>query len=162
MEKPTTCLLRDRAHCFNWQCLITMPIDDGTTSNLLTHYGQVSLDNTRILAMTYVNTNTRDAQDNDMFYYFLADLLTTNFCTNVLLYADIYTMAKVPVASTLCRSSGCNVVPSGVRRFEKVEVKKVSWNKDLRLLILQNFGLTTFNSLLQYVNRLGFEVCSVN
>ena len=29
-----------------------------------------------------------------------------------------------------------NVIPSGSRRSEKVEVKNVLWNKDLRLLIL--------------------------
>ena len=51
--------------------------------------------------MTYVNTPTRDAQDNDMFYYFLVDSLTTDFRTTVLLYTDVYTMANVPVASAL-------------------------------------------------------------
>ena len=29
--------VHDRAHRSNWHCLITMPIDDGTTRNLLTH-----------------------------------------------------------------------------------------------------------------------------
>ena len=95
--------IRDRARRFNWQQLITVPIDDGTTRNLLTHYGQVSLDNTRAHAMSYVNTSTRDAQDNDMFYYFLADSLTSDFRTTVLLYADVYTMANVPVASALLK-----------------------------------------------------------
>ena len=60
--------VRDRARWFNWHRLITVPIDDGTTRNLLTHYGQVSLENTRTHATTYINTPTRDAQDNDMFY----------------------------------------------------------------------------------------------
>ena len=60
--------IRDRARCFNWQCLIMVPIDDGTTRNILTPYGQVSLENTRTHTVTYVNTPTRDAQDNDMFY----------------------------------------------------------------------------------------------
>ena len=95
--------VRDRARRFNWQRLITVPIDDGTTRNLLTHYGQVSLDNTRTHAVTYINTPTRDAQDNDMFYYFLADSLTTDFHTTVLLYADVYTVANVPVASALLK-----------------------------------------------------------
>ena len=31
--------VRDRARRFNWHRLITVPIDDGTTRNLLTHYG---------------------------------------------------------------------------------------------------------------------------
>ena len=91
--------VHDRAWCFNWHRLITVPIDDGTTQNLLTHYGQVSLDNTRAHAVTYVNTPTRDAEDNDMFYYFLADSLTNEFRTTVLLYADTYTVTNVPVAS---------------------------------------------------------------
>ena len=95
--------VRERARQFNWQRLITVPIDDGTTRNLLTHYGQVSLDNTRAHAMSYVNTPTRDAQDNDMFYYFLADSLTSDFRTTVVLYADVYTMANVPVASALLK-----------------------------------------------------------
>ena len=38
-----------------------------------------------------------------MFYYFLADLLTNDFRTTVLLYADVYTMANVPVASALLK-----------------------------------------------------------
>ena len=37
--------VHDQARCFNWQCLIMVPIDDGTTRNILTHYGQVSLEN---------------------------------------------------------------------------------------------------------------------
>ena len=95
--------VRDRARRFNWQRLITVPIGDGTTRNLLTHYGQFSLDNTRAHATTYVNTPTRDAQDNDMFYYFLADSLTSDFCTTVLLYTDVYTVTNVPVASALLK-----------------------------------------------------------
>ena len=47
----------DRARCFNWHRLITVPIDDGTTRNLLTHYGQVSLDNTRAHTATYLNAD---------------------------------------------------------------------------------------------------------
>ena len=95
--------VRDRARRFNWHWLITVPIDDGATRNLLTHYGQVSLDNTRAHSATYMNTPTRDAQDNDMFYYFLADSLTNEFHTTVLLYADTYTVTNVPVASALLK-----------------------------------------------------------
>ena len=95
----------NRARRFNWHRLITMPIDDGTMQNLLTHYRQVSLDSTRAHAATYVNTLTRDAQDNDMYYYFLADLLTNEFRTTVLLYADIYMVMNVPVASSLLKQT---------------------------------------------------------
>ena len=93
--------VRNRARRFNWHRLITVPIDDDTTRNLLTHYGQVSLDNTRAHAVTYVNTPTRDTQDNDMFYYFLSDSLTNEFHTTVLLYADVYTVTNVLVTASL-------------------------------------------------------------
>ena len=95
--------VHDRARLFNWQRLIMVPIDDGTTRNILTHYGQVSLENTRTHAATYVNTPTRDAQDNDMFYYFLSDSLMNEFHTMVLLYVDVYTITNVPVASSLLK-----------------------------------------------------------
>ena len=93
----------DRARHFNWHRLITMPINDRTIWNLLTHYGQVSIENTRAHATTYVNSPTRDAQDNDMFYYFHVDSLTNELHTTVLLYANIYTVTKVPVASSLLK-----------------------------------------------------------
>ena len=95
--------VRDRARRFNWHRLITVPIDDGTTRNLLTHYGQVYLAIARTHATSYINTPTRDAQDNDMFYYFLSDSLTNDFRTTVLPYADIYTVTNVPVASALLK-----------------------------------------------------------
>ena len=98
--------IRDRARRFNWQRLITVPIDDGTTRNILTHYGQVSLESTRTHAATYVNTPTRDAQDNEMFYYFWSDSLMNEFRTTVLLYADVYTVTIVPVASSLLNALG--------------------------------------------------------
>ena len=60
--------VHDRPCRFNWHCLITVPIDNGTTRNLLTHYGQVSIENTRAHASTYVNSPTIGAQDNNMFY----------------------------------------------------------------------------------------------
>ena len=73
------------------------------TRNLLTHYGQVSIEHTRAHAATYINTRTRDAQDNDMFYYFLVDSLTDEFRTTMLLYANIYLVTNVPVDSLLLK-----------------------------------------------------------
>ena len=92
----------NRGRHFNCHQLITMPINNGTTQNLLTHYGQVSLDNRREHAVTYMNTPTSDAQDNDMFYY-LVVLLTNECHTTVLLYADVYTITNIPAALSLLK-----------------------------------------------------------
>ena len=93
----------NRARGFNWHRLITVPINDGTTQYLLTQYGLVSIKTTRAHAATYVNSPTRDAQENNMFYYFLTDSLTNEFCTTVLLYAIVYTVVNIPVASSLLK-----------------------------------------------------------
>ena len=53
--------------------------------------------------MTYVNTPMRDAQDNDMIYYFLTDSLTNDFHTTILLYANVYTVANIPIVSALLK-----------------------------------------------------------
>ena len=134
--------VRDRARRFNWHRLITVPIDDGTTRNLLTHYGQVSLDNTRTHAMTYVNTLTRDAQDNDMFYYFLADSLTNDFRTTVLLYADVYSVTNVPVASSLLKQ--IIILTRVDNPASTMHIREMLIESKRKLLILKG-NITEFN-----------------
>ena len=81
-----------KGHCnhFNWSNLITIPLADTTTRNLLTHYGQVTLSNCTDHGISYVSTQTRDAQNNDMLFYFLVDSLESKFRSKVLLYAESY------------------------------------------------------------------------
>ena len=59
--------VQDRARQINWHQLISILIDDGMTRNLSTHYGQVSLDNTRTHTISYVNMTMWDTKDNNMF-----------------------------------------------------------------------------------------------
>ena len=132
----------DRARRFNWQWLITMPIGDGTTRNLLTHYGQVSLENTRAHTMTYVNTPTRDVQDNNMFYYFLADSLTNDFRTTVLLYTDVYTMANVPITSTLLKQ--VIILTRVDNPASTIHIREMLIESKSKLLLLKG-NITKFN-----------------
>ena len=139
--------VRDRARRFNWHRLITVPIDDGTTRNFLTHYGQVSLENTRAHALTYVNTPTRDAQDNDMFYYFLADSLTNDFRTTVLLYADVYSVTNVPVASSLLKQ--IIILTRVDNPASTMHIREMLIESKRKLLILKG-NITEFN---QWVHK---------
>ena len=61
--------VKDHCNHFNWSNLITIPIADSTTRNLLTHYGQVTLSNCTEHGSSSVSTQTGDAQSNDMLYY---------------------------------------------------------------------------------------------
>ena len=138
--------VRDHARHFNWQRLITMPIDDGMTRNLITHYGQVSLENTRTHAMTYVNMPMRDAQDNNMFYYFIADSLTNNFRTTVLFYTDVYTVANVPVASALLKQI---IILTRVDNLAStMHVREMLIESKSTLLLLQG-NISEFNQLVR-------------
>ena len=134
--------VRDQARRFNWQRLITVPIDDGTTRNILTHYGQVSLENTRAHAMTHVNTPTRDAQDNDMFYYFLADSLTNEFRTTVLLYSEVYTVTNVPVASSLLKQ--IIILTRVDNPASTMHIREMLIESKCKLLLLKD-NITEFN-----------------
>ena len=131
-----------QARHFNWHHLITMPIDNGTTWNLLTHYGQVSIENMRVHATTYVISPTRDAQDNDMFYYFLADSLTNEFHTTVLLYADIYTITNVPVASSLLKQ--IVILTRADNPASTMHIRQMLFESKCKLLLLKG-NITEFN-----------------
>ena len=134
--------VRDRARRFNWHCLITVPIDDGTTRILLTHYGQVSLENTRTHATTYINTPTRDAQDNDMFYYFLSDSLTNEFRTTVLLYANVYSVTNVLVASSLLKQ--IIILTRVDNPVSTAHIREMLIESQRKLLVLKG-NITEFN-----------------
>ena len=134
--------IRDRACRFNWQCLIMVKIDDGSTRNILTHYGQVSLENTRTHAVTYVNTPTRDAQDNDMFYYFLSDSLMNEFRTTVLLYAEVYTITNIPVASSLLKQ--IIILTRVDNPASTMHIRKMLIESKRKLLLLKG-NITEFN-----------------
>ena len=68
---------------FNWSNQITIPLADTKTRNLLTHYGQVTLSNCTDHGSSYVSTQTRDAQNNDILFDFLVDSLESNFRAKV-------------------------------------------------------------------------------
>ena len=95
--------VKDQCNCFNWSHLVTIPLADSTTRNLLTHYGQFTLSNCIDHGNTYITTQTRNAQNNDMLYYFLVDSLESKFRAKVLLYSESYSAHNVVVASALLK-----------------------------------------------------------
>ena len=138
--------VRDWARHFNWHWLITVPINDGMTRNLLTHYGQVSLNNTGTHAMTYINMPMQDAQDNDMFYYFIADSLTNKFRMSVLLYTDVYTIANIPVASALLKQ--IIILTRVDSPASTMHIREMLIESERKLLLLKG-NITEFNQWVQ-------------
>ena len=95
--------VKDHCNHFNWSNLITIPLADTTTRNLLTHYGHVILSNCTDHGSSYVSTQTSDALNNDMLYFFLVDSLESKFRAKVLLYVESYSTNNVVVASALLK-----------------------------------------------------------
>ena len=95
--------VKDHCNHFNWSNLISIRLAETTTRNLLTHYGQATVSNCTDHGLTYVSTQTRNAQHNDMLYYFLVDSLESKSRAKVLLYAESYSTNNVVVASALLK-----------------------------------------------------------
>ena len=57
---------------YGWENIINIPVDvavqGGPTHSLLTHYGQVTLQQVRDHTATYINAQTRAAQNNVLLY----------------------------------------------------------------------------------------------
>ena len=95
--------VKDCCNHFNWSNLTTIPLADTTTRNLFKQYGQVTLSNCTDDGASYVSTQTRDAQNNNMHYYFLVDSLESKFRAKVLLYAESNSTNNGVVASVLLK-----------------------------------------------------------
>jgi len=64
--------LTKRTMVYSWENILNIPVDvavqGGPTHSLLTHYGQVTLQQVRTHAATYINTQMRMAQNNLLLY----------------------------------------------------------------------------------------------
>jgi len=68
--------LTKRTMVYGWENIINIPVDaavqGGLTHSILPHYGQVTLQQVKDHAATYVNAQTRAAQNNILLYTCLA------------------------------------------------------------------------------------------
>ena len=82
-----------------------------------------------------------------MFYYFLADSLTNKFRTMVLLYADVYTIANVPVASSLLKQ--IVIITRVDNPASTMHIREMLIKSKRKLLLLKG-NITEFN---QWVHK---------
>jgi hypothetical protein len=67
--------LKEHARIFNWRGILDIPDSDGIPRNLMTNYGQLTIQDCKTHAATYVNAHSRDAQNSIMLYHCVAHTL---------------------------------------------------------------------------------------
>ena len=92
--------LSDRAFSYGWMAILEVPEDlydeQSPLIDLTTHYGELSLDHIRTHVDTYIQDNTRAAQDSHALYTCLMNSLSTTGRNKVTLFKEDYTMARRP------------------------------------------------------------------
>lgn len=102
-------LVKDRANIYNWKTVVTVPDKDGVNRNLITNFGQVTIENCRDHVMTFAHLPNRTAQNDIMLYFFVVNSLTSDACLNVLGQEETYT-----------NNIAGEVVPSGAMMLKKI------------------------------------------
>jgi len=83
----------DRAHAYGWTHILNIPPDLGNPDrlvNLISDYGQLSLEQVQAHAETYINTRSRASQDSTQLYYCIMATLTKEAKDTVLLVEHEY------------------------------------------------------------------------
>jgi hypothetical protein len=91
---------REHARIFNWSAILRIPDSSGTTRDLSTNYGQLTITECQNHATTYVTRNERRAQDSMMMYQYLSNSLTEEATTMILSNKSSYYVNELP--SGLC------------------------------------------------------------
>lgn len=95
--------LTKRTMVYGWENIINIPVDAavqaGLTHSLLTHYGQVTLQQVKDHAATYVNTQTRAAQNNLLLYTCLAASISPKTKAKAIIFHSDYHEGQTPIGA---------------------------------------------------------------
>ena len=88
-----------RAQTLGWEHILEIPVDIadpfGDVDLLTSEYGKISMEHLRNQVYTYINTNTRAAQDSFQLYVCLMNSLTEAALKVINLYTNDYTMNTI-------------------------------------------------------------------
>jgi len=94
-------VLADRAMTYGWGDILDVPIDAavtvGPTRSIITHYGQVTLDQIWAHATIYNSTQTYAAQNNLMLYMCLTASIMTKVKVRAMIYHQDYHIGQNPI-----------------------------------------------------------------
>jgi hypothetical protein len=83
--------VKTRSEVFGWTHILAVPPDIANpdeTMDLIQLYGELSLEQVRAFALTYINNQARVAQDDAQLYHYLRKSLTKEAETNIVLFQE--------------------------------------------------------------------------
>ena len=95
--------LTKRTMVYGWENILNVPVNlavqGGPAHLLLTHYGQVTLQQVKDHAATYINTQTRAAQNNLLLYTCLAASITPETKAKAMIFHLDYHDGQTPIGA---------------------------------------------------------------
>jgi len=95
--------LTEQTMIYGWENILNIPVDaavqGGLAHSLLTHYGQVMLQQVKGHAATYINTQTRAAQNNLLLYTCLATSISPKTKAKAMIFHSDYHEGQTPIGA---------------------------------------------------------------
>jgi hypothetical protein len=137
--------VKTRADVFGWNHVLAVPPDlanPDETLDLIQHYGELTLEQVRAFAETYVNNQSRAAQDDAQLYQCLRKSLMKEAETNIVLFQEDYTIGE--------RTCGLALL--------KVIVREAYVDTNATILHIRE----QLNSLDMHIVKLGYDIEKFN
>ena len=97
-------LLEERATNFGWDTSIMMiPDVNGNPTNLLTEYGTLTVEQVRAHEESYLNTQTRNAQDSNLLYECIMNSISTECKAKLTIWKKEYKCDNLPSGNLLLK-----------------------------------------------------------
>lgn len=123
-------MIKDRSDIYNWNTIMMVPDSANVPRNLLTNFGQISLENCRAHAITVASVESRNAQNDVMLYFLLVNSMTKDARTKAMAvvsdHTNLITIAPKPA----------ELVQSGIMLL-KVIIGKASVDTHAKVLMLR-------------------------
>jgi hypothetical protein len=115
--------IKEHVRTYDWNGIVTVPDTAAENRNLITNYGQLTMANVRAHAITYIDAQTRNAQNSMMLYLYLLNSLTEDAKLVMITMADQY-------------HAGANNMPAGAL-FLKSIIGRASIDTKAKVLLLR-------------------------
>ena len=97
-------LMEERATNFGWNTSIMMIPDlNGNLTNLLTEYGTITMEQVQAHEESYLNTQTRNAQDSNLLYECIMNSISTEYKAKLNIWKNEYKCGNLPSGNLLLK-----------------------------------------------------------